>query len=343
MTIKRPHDTPTISRRCSVRQFITTRVTNVDIYNLGEIEQVDSRDIWPNEARDFTPWLAQNLERLSEILSFEMELVEIEAKVGSGFADITAKVVGNQARIIIENQLEETDNEHLARLLAYAATYDAEIVIWVATHFTLRIRQTLDWLNQNTSGPAFYGILLRTLKIDESRPAPLFDLVIKPTAIFTGAHKPNPNIAPGDERYRRFFQTIVDELSKQNLFEYAPVRSDESWFEFNTSLNDVTYVAAFTRRRTARVKLHIRCRIDSNHQIFEYLSERKQEIDDELGEPLSWEERSRGSQHRHLIGLYQPGSIDCHEDELSELNDWMIKKLSKLKQVFDPYLDDAAT
>ena len=213
---------------------------------IDDFEEVDPRSIWPNEARDFTPWLAENLERLSKILSFELELIEIEAKVGSGFVDITARAVGSQTRVIIENQLEETDDEHLARLLTYAAAYDAEIVIWIATHFTLRIRQTLDWLNQNTSGPAFYGIHLRVLKIDESRPAPLFDVVVEPKGTSIKSRTRNPIIEPDDDRYTKFFQTIVDELSRRGVFEYEPVRSKQSWFEFNTGIDGVTYVAAFT-------------------------------------------------------------------------------------------------
>jgi hypothetical protein len=42
---------------------------------LGTLESVDLRQIWLDEARDFTPWLAQkeNLEVLSDALSLELE------------------------------------------------------------------------------------------------------------------------------------------------------------------------------------------------------------------------------------------------------------------------------
>lgn len=314
----------------------------MDDDSIDDLVEVDPRSIWPNEARDFTPWLADNIGRLTRHLPFDLEAIQIETKVAGGYIDIAATVAGGNTRVIIENQLEETDDDHLARILAYATTYDARIVIWVATDIAERHRLVLNRLNRNTAGDlAFYGVQLRTFKIGTSNPATLFDLVIQPTAKYRGAYRRNPNIADEDDRYRGFFQGVVDELSRQDVFEYESVRSEQSWFEFKTSLDGVTYVAAFTPRSMARVKLHIRCRIEPNHQVFEYLSDRKQEIEDKFGEPLKWEERNQGKRLRHLIGLYKPGSIDSSEEELSELSTWMVEKLAKLKHVFDPYLDDS--
>ncbi len=51
---------------------------------LGTLQSVDLRTIWPDEARDFTPWLAQaeNLRRLSVALNLELELDRVEVAVG---------------------------------------------------------------------------------------------------------------------------------------------------------------------------------------------------------------------------------------------------------------------
>ena len=311
---------------------------------IDDFEEVDPRSIWPNEARDFTPWLAANIHRLTRNLPFDLASVQIERELDGGYVDIAAMVNDTDTRVVVENQLGDTDDDHLARILTYAATYDARIILWVATGFSERHRRILNWLNRNASGDVeFYGVQVKVIQIGRSDPAPIFEFVVEPTDTSTRSRTRNPNVAVDHDRYPNFFQTIVDELSSQGVFEYETVRSKQSWFEFKTSLDGVTYVAAFTTRSTARVKLHIRCRVGSNHRIFENLSERKKEIEDELREPLSWEERSRGNQHRHLIGLYRLGAIDNPEDELSELSAWMIENLTILKQVFDPYLDDVAT
>ena len=40
---------------------------------LGRIEQVDIRTVWPKEASCFTPWLADNLSLLSKELGIILE------------------------------------------------------------------------------------------------------------------------------------------------------------------------------------------------------------------------------------------------------------------------------
>jgi hypothetical protein len=58
--------------------------------NLGRLEQVPLRDIWTNEARDFTPWLAEdaNLKLLGDTIGIELELEAQEKEVGPFSADI---------------------------------------------------------------------------------------------------------------------------------------------------------------------------------------------------------------------------------------------------------------
>ena len=129
---------------------------------LGTLEPVDLRQIWLDEARDFTPWLAQqeNLERLSNALSLELEFEGREIPVGPYKVDIVAKET--LTRVVIENQLERTDRDHLGKLICYAAGLQAKIVIWIAREFTEEHRQAIDLLFLDTfSGP------IRRLAIDD--------------------------------------------------------------------------------------------------------------------------------------------------------------------------------
>ena len=313
----------------------------MDADDFEDLREVDPRCIWQNEARDFTPWLAANIERLTKDLPFNLEAPQIETEIDGQYADITATVAGSDTRVIIENQLEESDDDHLVRIQSYAAKHDAQVIIWVAKDFGERHRQIVNWMNSNTlAGVAFYGFRVRAFKKGKSKPDPFFDLVIRPTRRFRTR---NPNIAPNNDRYRDFFQGIVDELSRRDVFEYKTIRRTISWCEFQTGISGVTYVAAFTPRTTVRVEVHIRCWIGSNHQIYEYLEDSQQEIETEFIEQLKWERRDRHYGHWHLIALYKPGSIDSTDDEMNEMKVWMIEKLDALKQTFDPYLDDAAT
>ncbi len=149
--------------------------------NLAKIERVDLREAWPNEARDFTPWLADNLSELGEALGMDLELQQREASVGGYSLDILATDRNQNRPVIIENQLEVTTHTHLGQLLTYAAGYDANVIVWLTREFRDDHRQTLDWLNQRTGEDTrFFGVVVELLRIDDSRLAPQFRTVATP-------------------------------------------------------------------------------------------------------------------------------------------------------------------
>ena len=103
------------------------------ICNLDQLNRIDLRKAWPNEARDFTKWLSveSNLNMLGNAIGIELELVETESSVGSFNVDIYAQESGTGRKVVIENQLEDTNHDHLGKVITYAAGKGAEVVIWV--------------------------------------------------------------------------------------------------------------------------------------------------------------------------------------------------------------------
>ena len=107
--------------------------------NLSKITKVDLRDCWQNEATDFTPWLAteENMSLLADALGMnELEVKAQEEHVGPFRADILCVDSGTDKLVLIENQLEKTDHNHLGQILTYAAGLDAVTIIWIAERFT---------------------------------------------------------------------------------------------------------------------------------------------------------------------------------------------------------------
>lgn len=148
--------------------------------NLGALKKVNVRSKWSNEALNFTPWLAkpENIVKLGAAIGLELQVESIEVSVGPFAADILAKDVGTGHYVVIENQLEKTDHDHLGKAITYASVLDASAIVWIATEFTEEHQKALDWLNDNTSTDiGFYGVILELWQIDDSKPAIRFNVV----------------------------------------------------------------------------------------------------------------------------------------------------------------------
>ena len=150
---------------------------------LGKIKKIDLRTIWASESSDFTPWLAkeENIALLSDAIGMDLEVESQEKNVGPFRADILARDLATNHYVLIENQLEQTDHNHLGQIMTYAAGLDAFSIVWIAKSFTEEHRAALDWLNRITDENInFFGIEVEAIQIGDSLPAPQFDVVAKP-------------------------------------------------------------------------------------------------------------------------------------------------------------------
>ncbi|HLB45957.1 MAG TPA: DUF4268 domain-containing protein [Anaerolineales bacterium] len=313
----------------------------MEMKEFGIIKKVSLRDIWPKEASDFTPWLAQNLPALSEALGMELELRSREAPVGDFSLDILAHDLGRDRPVIIENQLTPTDHDHLGKLLTYAAGYDAGAVVWVAEEIREEHRQTLDWLNQHTDAAVeFHGVVVEVITIDDSRPAYNFKLVAFPNEW----RKSNIRSSVGEasergELYRRYFQPLVDELREKHHFTRARVAQPQNWYTFSSGIAGITFVNSFAQRGRVRAEIYIDLgEADVNNELFDNLIKSKEEIETASGETLSWErlDNRRGCR----IAVYRLGSIEDDQSQLEEIRAWSIDRLLKLRRILLPKLTE---
>lgn len=150
---------------------------------LNKISEVSLRKQWPNEATDFTPWLAEeaNLKDLGNVISMDLEFQSREEQLDGGRADILCVDTGTGKNVIIENQLTKTDADHLGRIMSYAAALDAYTVIWIASEFDEQYRAAIDWLNSiSDENHNFFGIEIKLFQIGNSDYAPFFNVVVQP-------------------------------------------------------------------------------------------------------------------------------------------------------------------
>lgn len=149
---------------------------------LGKIKEIkDLREAWPNEALDFTPWLAKNISILGEAVGIDISGQERESPVGNFSADIFATDSDNGRKIIIENQLEDTDHDHLGKLITYASGKDAELIIWIVKKARAEHSAAIEWLNNHTDDDiGFILCEIKLYQIEDSLLAPKFEIIEMP-------------------------------------------------------------------------------------------------------------------------------------------------------------------
>lgn len=150
---------------------------------LGKLKKIDLRKAWKHEAIDFTSWLAQdeNLTLLSDEIGIGIKLIKTEASVGNFNVDILAEEENTGRKIIIENQLEPTNHDHLGKLVTYASGYDAEIIVWIVEDVKDEHKQAIDWLNEHTDEKLnFFLIKMELWQIGDSSFAPKFQIISNP-------------------------------------------------------------------------------------------------------------------------------------------------------------------
>ena len=251
------------------------------------------------------PWLADHISELGNALGLELELQSQEAPIGAFSLDLLARVSGTNRTVIIENQLGPTDHDHLGKLLTYAGGCDAHVIIWVAKDLRDEHRQALDWLNQRTDEDTeFYGVVVEVWKIDDSRPAPHFNMVATPNEWHREAADTVRlgNISDKNLRYKSFFQNLIDKL-KERGFTNARKAQPRSWCNFSAGHGSrAQYAAGFSQGGKVRVYVYIDSNNgDWNKNLFDRLMEQKESIESELGESLEWErlDHRRASPRRY--------------------------------------------
>ncbi|MFW6195288.1 MAG: DUF4268 domain-containing protein [Chloroflexota bacterium] len=310
---------------------------------LGNLRPVQLREVWPREAADFTPWLAENLAALGDAVGMDLELVQTEAPVGAFALDVLASDVSSGRKVAIENQLETTNHEHLGQLLTYASGYEADVVIWIASNLREEHRQALDWLNERTDSTTdFFGIVVEAFRIDDSAPAYRFNLVARPNEWRKAnmATAAGVNLTGRQEAYRAFFQSLIDRLRDEHRFTNARVAQGKNWHDFASGFGGIRCRAAFNQGGMFSAQIYIDTGVyEDNKRLFDALLEHRHMVEERFQDPVTWERLDNNRASR--IAIYHYGAVDDAPERVAAYQDWLVETLLKLKSVVSPLIRDA--
>lgn len=315
------------------------------IIPLGRIESIDLRTAWPDEAKNFTPWLAdeENLALLGSVLGLQLELEAVEKQVGPFSADILAKECGGGRWVLIENQIEMTDHSHLGQILTYASGLDVAVIVWIARSFREQHRAAIDYLNRITDEDhLFFGVQVELLKIGTSAFAPSFSVVAKPNdwSKQSAAAKfaTEDSLSPTQALYREFWTGLIGAAKSvyPSLAGRTPYKSSWQTAErigsgpgFAVDAN-----AAFTGNNQLRVEAYVSGA--SAPVAFERLCAYKSQIEESFEHELAWE-LLQGTEKR--VAFYMSGQ-QKKDDKAAWPNQyaWLLEHWKKLADSIRPVM-----
>lgn len=306
--------------------------------SLSKLEQIkDLRKVWPHEALDFTPWLSQddNISLLADAIGLDITVNETEASVGDFNVDIFATETGTDRKIIIENQLEDTNHDHLGKLITYASGKSAELIIWVVKHAREEHRAAIEWLNNHTDDKiGFFLCEIKLYRIGNSEPAVKFEVVEKPNDWTKEVKKNDAANETQQQRYEYWvaFQEYAFQNNQfsRNFNHRKP--SFDHWMNFSigSSACHIT-VSQILKRNELDVELYI----SEDKELFNSLYKNKNLIENEIGLSFDWRELPERKASRIVIEK----KVDLNDKSqwVSQFN-WLIDVMLKMKKAFKHYL-----
>ena len=305
---------------------------------IGRIKRVPLREVWKHEALDFTTWLTENIDLLNEILDLNLSSAESEKNAGAFNVDITAEDTDGNP-VIIENQLEKSDHDHLGKLITYLTSIDAKTAIWVVADPRPEHIRAVTWLNE--AGTAkFYMVKVEAVQIGESEPAPLLSLIVGPSEEGEKIGVDKKKLAERHEIRYRFWMQLLERAKTKTKLHSGISPSIYNWVGTGSGVRGLGYNYAITQHE-AYVELYIDKGKDSpeeNLVIFDKLSGFKDAIERDFGEPLEWqrlEERRACRIRKVIVGGYRDD-----ESKWPEIHTAMIDAMIRLEKALSPHIKE---
>jgi len=257
---------------------------------ISRLKRVSLRNVWKNEEKDFTPWLQENLDALSEVMGMELSPLEREVAVGKAFeADLLAEGPEGDL-VVIENQFGKSDHDHLGKILTYLVNLNAKTAIWICENPQPEHKEAVDWLNKSSAADiAFYLVRLDAFQMGEHPDvAPKFSIVSEPSSQIKEAGETVEQLAERHIKRRQFWTKLLEESNKRtNRFSNISPSKDH-WISAGAGTSGVVFQYLILKDE-ARVQLAIEGSEQAkNKKFFDNLYKMKDQIEKDFGDQLNW-------------------------------------------------------
>ena len=299
----------------------------------GRLESVDVRELWKHEQYDFSAWLSkpENIDYLSEELGLTLTDIQTEVFVGSYRCDIVAKDETSGIQVVIENQLEASNHDHLGKIITYASGLNASVIVWIVTEAKEEHRSAIEWLNNHTSQEiSFFLIEIHAYKIGDSLPAPKFEVIEKPND-FIKYNKVGKDEGDSASRARRFeFWTKFNEVLIESGKPFN-IRKPSTDHLYDVAIGTSSaHIAINLVNKGGKIVLELY--IPDDKPLFDMLHEQQAEIESELGMSFEWERLDKKKASRIKYDI--PGLNFDDQSNYPELMEQVIECVKKMRHTF---------
>ena len=304
---------------------------------IGSLRRVSLREVWPHEAQDFTPWLAENIDVLNNAIDLSLSIIERGQAAGDFIVDLVAEDESGNP-VIIENQLERSNHDHLGKLITYLTQIGARAAIWIVADPRPEHISAISWLNESSSA-SFYLLKLEAVRIEESPPAPLLTLIVGSSEESQAVGETKREFTERHSLRRRFWTQLLERAKEETLLHAnnSPSQRSEIW----TTVKSGLFFRYVIRQRGSGVELYIdrgRDADSANNEIFDTLEKAKGKIEEVFGEPLEWQ-RLEGQRSCRIGKQLSLGGYRDDEEKWQEIQDAMIDTMIRLEEAFRPHID----
>ena len=305
---------------------------------IGKLKEIDIRKVWQHEQYDFSKWLSSenNIKELGDVLNLSLTDVETEKFVGNYRCDILCKDEITGKIVLIENQLEPSNHDHLGKIITYASGLDAAVVVWIVQNAREEHASAIEWLNKHTDKEvSFFLIEIHAYTIGNSEPAPLFKIIEQPNDFNKNIKTLSQKGEMNESQSRRLefwtqFNEILEERGK--TFNKRKATTDH-WYSVALGSSECHLTIDLVNREH---KIRIGLWIDDNKDLYDSLEEKKDEIEAKTNIKFEWDRLDE--KKASVICKYIDGLDFDNQSNYKELMNKVIDEIVILKNVFSKYI-----
>ena len=312
-------------------------MATVDGTAVQRLVRVPLREVWKHEAYDFSAWLVDNLDVLNEHLEVPLVSADTEQAAGAFSVDILAEDEDGKA-VVVENQLERSNHDHLGKLITYLASYEAVTAIWIVSDPRPEHVAAVTWLN-DSAGASFYLFKVEAVRIGSSFPAPLLTRIVGPSATTREIASTKKERSERQDIRRRFWTELLDHARSRNELHSGRSAPSGPYLDGASGIRGLRFSYGVGQHRTS-VMLWIDRGQGSGAQnlaAFEVLYAARAAIESDFGHPLDWQ--SGGDETRSCKLRYEIDGIGWRdESKWNEAIPATVAEMERLAHAIKPHL-----